>query len=556
MMRRARQLAGVFSILCAVAALNAVFWVSDPFSLPVTAPLALSALLGLAWLGITLFAYFVRGAAEERSLGGLNAAVSTVAFLGICVVAYLFVQSWDAKWDLTKEGRRDLSPLTVQVLRNITQPVDVICFFLDVDDELVVIARDKTLRFLEQCGQHTDQLQVEVLDPTVERGRVEELKITHASTQGTVVVRAGDRQRVITLSGGSPRLEEREFTNALINVLRDTEPKVSFLGGHQERDPAGQDERGLSGLVQLLTGESFALDRLNIKLAQPEVPKDVDVLVIANPQTDLHPLEIEALDAFVDAGGRLLVLMDPWRAPPQGAVSGEQLRPWLARRFGITVGSDLVVTDASSNKWQAELSYDGKPFEGVDAGFMEYQGCYHKEHPVTKGFDQTMLLQALRSVRLAEKPPAGVAGVELLRTTPDFWAETDTAKLLETGQAKRDEADAKGPIPVAAAVQVRVDQEKSPKGRADARVVVVGDADFATNGQITVPGHLNFLMNAFAWMNESEELIAIRPTGAEAAPLILTDMQRRAAAWVAVMCLVQAVAAAGLLARALRGRHQ
>ena len=43
---------------------------------------------------------------------------------------------------------------------------------------------------------------------------------------------------------------------------------------------------------------------------------------------------------------------------------------------------------------------------------------------------------------------------------------------------------------------------------------------------------------------------------AEAAPLILTDTQRRAAAWVAVMCLVQVVAAAGLLARALRGRHQ
>jgi len=224
--------------------------------------------------------------------------------------------------------------------------------------------------------------------------------------------------------------------------------------------------------------------------------------------------------------------------------------------FGITVGGDLVVTDAGSNKWQAELSYDGKPFEGVDAGFMEYQGCYHKDHPVTKGFDQTMLLQALRSVRLADKPPAGVAGVELLRTTPDFWAETDTAKLLETGQAKPDEADAKGPIPVAAAVTVKVDKEKSPKGRGDARVVVVGDADFATNAQITVPGHLNFLMNTLAWMNESEELIAIRPTGAEAAPLILSDMQRRAAAWVAVMCLVQAVAAAGLLARVLRGRHQ
>ena len=101
-----------------------------------------------------------------------------------------------------------------------------------------------------------------------------------------------------------------------------------------------------------------------------------------------------------------------------------------------------------------------------------------------------------------------------------------------------------------------MDKEKSPKGRGDARVVVVGDADFATNAQITVPGHLNFLMNTLAWMNESEELIAIRPTGVESAPLILSGAQRRAAAWVAIMLLPQLVAAAGAAVYFWRRRHQ
>lgn len=556
MMGKWRRLTGFGALLSGAAALNLVFWTQDLFAAPVLVPLGVAAALGGAWLVMSLAALAVRGALEERTLGGLNAAVSSAVFLGICIVLYLFLQSWNASWDLTREGRRELSPLTVQVLRNITDPVDVTCFFLDVDEELVVIARDKTLRFLEQCARHTDRLRVEVLDPARERARLEAMNITHASTQGTVVVKSGGRQRVITLTGGSPRLEEREFTNALINVLRGAQPKVFFLSGHQERDIADQEERGVSILAQLLQAESYEVAPLTIRLSQPEIPKDCDVLVIVNPQTDLHPLELEALDRHLDAGGRLMVLMDPWRTATAGYGAGERFRPWLESRLGVLVGNDIVISGDPANRWQAELVFDNKPFEGVDEGFMEYRGSFHKEHPVTRGFDQTMLLQATRSVRLADKMPAGAGGAELLRTAPGFWGETDTAKLLDTGQARPDEADLKGPVPLAVAVSMRVDKENSPKGRGDARVIVVGDADFATNAGITVPGHLNFALNAFAWMNESEELIAIRPTGREASPLILSETQRRAAAWVAVMCVVQAVALAGLAMALLRRRHQ
>src|SRR5690606_19690147 len=119
-------------------------------------------------------------------------------------------------------------------LQTLTEEVKVTCFFLDVDDELIRIAREKTLRFLEQCEQYTDLLDVVVLDPQVATAQLQAMNLSHASTQGTVVVGVGSRQRVITLTGGSPRLEEREFTSALINVLRGSKPKVYFLTGHDE----------------------------------------------------------------------------------------------------------------------------------------------------------------------------------------------------------------------------------------------------------------------------------------------------------------------------------
>ncbi len=538
-------------------ALNLLVWTQQFFSFSVLVPLALAMALGLAWTVTVLLRLAAHRALEDRAVGGLNAVISTTVFLGICVVLYLFLGAWGLSWDLTEEGRRDLSPQTVQVLQAMNTEVEALCFFLQVDEELVAIARDKTLRFLEQCQRYTPLLTVELLDPTIDRARLEAMHITHASVQGTIVLRSGERQRVITLTGGSPRLEERDFTNALINVLRHTEPKVYFLTGHRERDIMDEDEQnGGSILGNLLRGESYHVERFAIQISEPEIPRDADIVVLNNPSMDFHPVEIEALDAYMRAGGRLLLLIDPWRAPTADHARGEQLRPYLERRFGVAIGSDIVVSDQRQNMWQAELTVDNAPFDALEEGFMEFRGAFSLKHPITRSFDQTMMLQAARSVALAGEVPGNVTAVELLRTPPDFWAETDTEKLLRAGQAKHDPGERQGPIPLAVAAVMPVDKGDSPKGRADARVVAVGDADFAANGQIIIPGHLNFLMNTFAWLTESDDLIAIRPTGREALPLILTDRQRRAIAWISIMLTVQVVVAVGLGVHALRRRNQ
>ncbi len=556
-MMRFRQWIGWCGLLALALALNLLVWTQQFFSPLVLAPLAAAAVSGLCWFVLLLLSMAGRQPLEERTVGGLNALFSSAVFLGICIVLYLFLGSWNVSWDLTEEGRRSLSDQTIQVLRSVNSEVEVLCFFLQVEEELVAIARDKTLRFIEQCRQYTPLLKVEVLDPTVDRARLEAMKITHASVQGTIVLRSGERQRVITLTGGSPRLEERDFTNALINVLRKSEPTVYFMTGHHERDIMDEDpQKGGSTLGNLLRGESYKVERLAIKISAPEIPMDADVIVINNPSMDFHPVEIQVLDDFVMRGGRMVLLIDPWRAPAGSEGVSERFRPYIESRFGIKIGSDIVITDQNSNIWQAEFSVDNSPFEALEEGFMAYRGAYNLKHPVTRAFDQSMLLQAMRSVSVSDTVPDGVAAVELLRTTPDFWAETDTEKLLGTGQAKWDSEERKGAIPVAAAAVLPVDKTQNPNGLADSRILVVGDSDFASNANIIVPGHVNFLLNTFAWLTESEDLIAMRPTGRESMPLLLTPLQQRTIAWTSIMLTIQAVLAAGLAVYISRRRHQ
>ena len=554
-MQKLRMITGLAALVSLAVAANLLVWQTAAFTPFAWGLLVLGVALGVAWAIQAALGLVGSAGWEGWAAGGVNAALSTLFFLGICIVLYVFMARWDASWDLTQEGRRELAPQTVQVLQTMNQEVEVFCLFLKVDDELVWIAQDKTLRFLDRCKKYTDLLNVEVMDPQVEMHRLEAMKVTHVSTQGTIVIRSGGRQRVITLSGASPRLEERDFTNALINVLRDREQKVGFLKGHDERDITDADPKsGASAFANLLVGESYSVVQVMIQISDPEVPRDCDILVINRPRGDLHPQELKAIDAYVEQGGRLLFLLDPWKAQPS-----ERLRPWLEKRFGIVVGSDMVVTKEQERIWQVELRNDDKPFANVDDGFMAFRGSYNKEHAITRGFDQVMLLQMARSAARAKVLPDDVAATELLRSTPDFWGETDLTTLKEKGTAVKQPEELAGPVPLAVAAVRRSKMLDETGQPLSSRVVVVGDSDFAANGQLTaaeLPGHLNFLLNTIAWLGERQDLIAIRPSGKTDPPLILSKGEERAVVWISTLLTLQLVVGAGLVVYVLRRKYR
>lgn len=559
-MQKFRFLTGIAAVLCIALSANLLVWQASAYMTLAVGLLALGLVLGTAWIILAILGLAGSAGWEGWAAGGVNAVLSTLFFLGICIVLYVFVAGWDQSWDLTQEGRRELAPQTIQVLRSMNQEVEVICLFLKVDDELVWIAQNKTLRFLEQCGKYTGLLKVEVMDPQVEMHRLESLKVTRISTQGTVVIRAGNRQRVVTLSGASPRLEEREFTNALINVLRDREPKVYFLSGHKERELTDDNaQTGGSAFGNLLVGESYAVDRCLIKISDPEIPSDCDVLVINNPLADLLPQEMKALDAYVERGGRLLLLLEPWRSVTTAPGQSEQLRPWLKERFGIDVGGDMVISKEQERIFQLELRNDEKPFANVEKDFMEFSGAFNKEHGITQGFDQVMLFQTVRSISRAAEVPDDVGVTELLRSTPDYWAETDLEGLQDRSQAVQHPEELAGPVPLAAAA-VRRSSSVDETGQAvTSRLVVVGDSDFAANGQLLaaeIPGHLNFLLNTMAWLGERQDLIAIRASGKTDPTLVLTAGEGRAIFWVSTLLTLQLVVAIGMVVYVVRRKYR
>ena len=556
--KQSRMAAGFGSLAALVVGVNFGVLTGGPFSPVVLVSLGLAFIGAMAWLVLVLTGISRESLHEGKSLYGLGAVFSSVIFLCICIIIYAIAQRPNKSWDLTQEGRRDLSPQTVQVLEMLDRDVSLVAFFIQVEDELVSIARDKTRRFLEQCARHTPHLKVEFLDPQVDRLRLEALNISHASAHGTLVMTCGVNQRVIMLSGANPRLEERDFTNALINVTRRSRPKIGFLTGHGQRSIDDGETGGSSMLRQLLEMESYEPERMAIRLSHPEIPPEYDVIVInglgvGGMRSDLRPEEINALDAYIAQGGRLMVLLDPWnRVVPDGA--SEQLVPWLARRFGIIVGNDMALS--AETQWTVEMAADLLPFNEVPHE-TDFMGSFHAGHPVTRHFEQRLDFNIVRTVSAAPQTPPDVITTEILRTPPNFYGETDIATLISDGRAVQTPDERQGPLPIAAAATVRTDFALDDSGQTrDARVLVVGNSAFASNEQMHLPGNLNFTLNAFAWLTESEDLIAIRPSGKEAAPIMLTSRDERMIVFVTVLLTVQGVAAAGFVAHGLRRKYQ
>ena len=123
-----------------------------------------------------------------------------------------------------------------------------------------------------------------------------------------------------------------------------------------------------------------------------------------------------------------------------------------------------------------------------------------------------VVLPVARSVGAAAKAPEGVTATVLFETSAEGWGETNLADL-ET-RVEKDEKDVAGPVPLAVAAE--------GSGKRKPRLVVLGDADFASNGGISNAANLYLVTSAANWLLERESLISIPPKSTEQVSVTLS----------------------------------
>jgi ABC-type uncharacterized transport system involved in gliding motility auxiliary subunit len=472
---------------------------------------------------LALYASFGRwgGVLQRRTTRyGLNAAVMVVLILG--VIALVEAVSYRHNWrlDLTENRRHSLSPQTIKIARELRVPIKATAFFRP-DQPGKRVAEDL---FKQVAAQSEGKFTWEVVD--ADRNPLL-AKRYGVETYGTVVLEA-------TVKDGQVKeekitdAEEEKLTNALIRVTREGKRTIYVLKGHGEKDPVATDKNGYSQTKAAVEKLNYEVKDL-LLARETKVPDDAAILVVAGPQKDLLPNEVEALAAYVDRAGKVLFLVDPFQAAG--------LAP-LLQRWGLGVGNDVII-DINP---QGRLLGAGPEIPVV--------GDY-LEHPITRDFRFATFFPVARTVTVAEKPPEGVSAQALARTSGESWAETSQDQI-RTGQVKPDPGEARGPLPVAAVATVDARDVPEERKGAKARVVLIGDSDFAANGFVNLSGNRDFFLNTLSWLAEEENLIAIRPRENRTAPVFLTAAQGQVLFWVPVVLVPLAMVVAGGYAVARR----
>jgi gliding motility-associatede transport system auxiliary component len=502
-----RRLADVAFYLGLVALAAAVI---QPFALPtqgrfwrplVATGIVLVVLSSLPWLA------GLRQKLGARTMSyGLNAAVSILLILGVVGFVEALSARHSARLDLTENKRRSLSPQTVSVLRGLKTDVNVVGFFRS-DQPGKRVAEDL---FKQYAGFAGKKFTWKIVDPDSDPAMARRYGI---ESYGTIVLETKARSEKVLDA------EEEKLTNGLVKVTREGKRTVYVMQGHGEHEIGNTDRPGFSEAKGALEKSNYEVKPL-VLARVTTLPDDAAVVVIPGPRTDLFPPEIDALDGYLNKGGKVLAMVDP---PFPAKMQDGAIKRFLAR-WGIDLGDNLVV----------ELSPIGRLFGiGPEVPIIQQ----YEPHPITRDLAGiTTLFPLTRTVTPVKTLPAGVNVQPLAKTSPESWGETDR-QALEQGTAKPDPQDPKGPLPVAAVVT-----------KDKARIVVYGTSNLATNQFLNVQGNRDFFLNTVSWLAEEEDQITVRPKDTKQTPIFLSAQQGRVVALLPLVVLPGLVLAGGIFA--------
>lgn len=478
----------------------------------------------------------------------LGAGVVLVAML-VAMVNYLASRHY-ARFDWTSSQIFSLSEKSLAVLDHVDRDIDAILFLVPnspVDSQVF----DQVSELLDRYQAANPRIRKRVIDPARDRLEVtrliEDFDIERAHA---VVIAAGDDRRVIDgfdfveydYSGASlgqpPSVKafkgEQLITSAILELVEDEKPNVLFTSGHGEASIESGEPRALAAAADLLGRDNFALETWS-SLGQAAVPADTDLVVVAGPTDPFLGSEVDALATYLEAGGRLLLLLDPM-LQPDGALADTGLEPLLAAH-GLVVQPDLVIDPAQQ-----------LPIYGPETIFTASYGS----HPIIEPLvGRPVILSVARSVRRATTVPDGILVDELILTSPEAWAETDLSTLPDV---RRDEGEAAGPLALGAALAWPADAPASPADGRQARVVILGDSDFATDEQIYQGTNSELLLGAFNWLIEREALVAIAAREPQQMKLLLSASEVRTLYLLALVVLPGAAVVAGIFVHVRRRR--
>lgn len=456
---------------------------------------AISVMSLIAWVMLTPqeFRDFITGRQARR---GTISVFSTFLFTGIIVMVYVFVERQVITFDLTEAGSFTLDSTTTEVLERLNPEVDI---------RITAFFEPQYLALQELDDQIWRQYEVET-DGVITRAYIDPLRqpnvaeafnadngdvyVSYLDESGNVqpetimkvrdsIIDEGEAPPAVTTS------RERDMTLAISRLMARGNFVAYYAAGHGEFNPNDVTASGLNTSVLQLYSNGWdikLLDLRDLAANDQDVPADASVVIIPGPREAYEAGVVSVLDRYLDNGGSLFIMANGGAFLQENSVFNDYL--WT--NWGLRM-RDAIVVD-----FRSETS----PLDAFSAQVFD--------SPITVdintgGLDTTLRFPRARVIEVNDTPP--VPNGRAVMSSDASYGETDIETLgFSDAYEFVAEEDLPGPHTL---VAFAADQETG------GRVLLVGDADFLTEGAIIdPPGNALLFVNGLDYLTDFDETIS------------------------------------------------
>lgn len=447
-----------------------------------------------------------------RGLYGALLALALLAFVLANACAHLADERFGLSLDMTEGSLYALSAMTGEVCQALADPVTI--HVISAREEYPAMLSEMLSRYARLSGM----IRVEYVDPYENPVFLEYYAQMGVSLgRQDLLVEGAQRNTVITygdilLTDGSGAVTgidlEQQLTSALLYVNRADAPRALLITGHNERPT--------TALRRLFESNHFSLE--DAALLTGGVP-EAEIAVVAAPTQDYAPEEIKKLEAYLSAGGRLMVFLEP------SAYALPNLEA-LLERWGMKPRQDLV--------FEPNACASGNPLNLIPMYAGHEVNAYFADHPVY------VVMPSTRSFELSADAQA------VLYSTGDAYRKDS----VQYATARREEGDETGRAVLAAlADRTLPDGQQAMVFAAGSRMLYADDL----MGASTYANSL-FLSRVVGYLSGERTTLSIPPKTMSASPLPITHTQSMILGGVLVIAVPLAVLGAGLMTTYRRKR--
>lgn len=355
-----------------------------------------------------------------------------------------------------------------------------------------------------------------------------------------LVIEHGDSFRTVPLSiqrsffgygiSGLQNLEEN-MGSSLENLLSKS-TEIGYLTGHGEADLM-DPQTGSDINFKNILSDMYSLKE--IKIAEEDIPVNLNTIIINGPKTEFAEAELYKLDQFLMKGGNLMIFADPFNA--------NQANPYQAPTYDpINTGLNRLL-EKYGMKLEQNYAFDEGCYTYSQQGYgnikmywapMLAKQQLSQKSVISKNLGYVIFLQPGEVTVEGAKANKDLKVTELAKTSPKSWTLTQNFDMGPNMQTPYDKSVYKSHN-LAVLVEGKFPSafEKNPSEEADekaelnttthlskgtqtGRIFAAGSSYITTNQLINESGNepiAMFIRNAVDYMNGNNDLCTMRTKG-------------------------------------------